>query len=217
MVMFKYLVTIQGMLGCFLPMPAVADEEEAAPAIAEITKVLKRGLKVEIDQKIKADEGGEPVTETSPDSKLTIRCNQTVFRPGDLMELQVSVKDACYLRLFYRDASGQFAQVFPNGVQPECRLEAGEKVKIPGDGAGFKFRVTEPAGDEVLLAVSSPEPFADTENFDFSDRKLFKPFKNLARVNAALRRGFRLEVIGSKRKKSPEQISHVSIGVRVVK
>ena len=64
-----------------------------------------------------------------------------------------------HLLLLDIDAAGKLTQIFPNahsiaGGVPD-RIKAGEPVRLPGSGAGFRFRALPPAGRGLLIAVVS--------------------------------------------------------------
>lgn len=79
------------------------------------------------------------------------------YRIGEEMIVQVRSERAGFLYLFYINAEDQVSIVFPNDRQQDNRIQAGEDVVIPAENAEFRFRVTAPAGDEVLKAVVSEQ------------------------------------------------------------
>lgn len=66
------------------------------------------------------------------------------------------------------------ALFFPNAGRKENFIRGGETVTLPGPQDGFKFRMKEPFGTEIILAVASPVQFSDAENLSFSGSETFK-------------------------------------------
>jgi hypothetical protein len=74
---------------------------------------------------------------------------------GQELKASVLVSKDAYVYLFYQSASGEVHCVFPNSVQQENFVRAGEEVQIPAAGAEFRFRVTPPYGRELLKVVAT--------------------------------------------------------------
>jgi hypothetical protein len=67
-------------------------------------------------------------------------------------------------------------QIFPNAGRTDNFLKGGETVTLPGPGDKFRFRMKEPFGTEIILAVASPVQFTDKENLNFAQGEVFKSF-----------------------------------------
>lgn len=80
--------------------------------------------------------------------------DRTYWDGQELKATVLTSKDA-YVYLFYQSASGGVHCVFPNRVQQENFVRAGEEVQIPAADAEFRFRVTPPYGRELLKAVAT--------------------------------------------------------------
>ena len=96
--------------------------------------------------------------------KLDLKTNGRNFTAGDLLTVQVSADQDCYIRIYYLSADNKVAQIFPNQYQKENAIRKGATVTIPGPTAEFALRMGMPYGNEVLKVVASAEQFTDLEN-----------------------------------------------------
>ncbi len=101
---------------------------------------------------------------------------------GDSVHVSVRSDRAGFLYLFYLQADGETAVLFPNRRQTDNRIEAKRTVPVPEENALFKLRVGLPTGKELLKAIVLPEPLEAEElkQVKFHD---FTPVK-AARVRA---------------------------------
>ena len=80
---------------------------------------------------------------------------------GSPLDIVVESDRSGHLVLIDINAAGEMTQIFPNelslGSGVSGVVRAGEALRLPGDGAGFRFKATPPAGAGVLLAVVSEE------------------------------------------------------------
>ena len=99
-----------------------------------------------------------PVSNAADDVRLSIRPGSRMAI-GDTLSIVVESSRSGFLTLFDIDAAGRLVQIFPNepslrsGV-PE-RITPGRAISLPGEGAGFEFQTTPPAGRGLLVAVVS--------------------------------------------------------------
>jgi len=77
------------------------------------------------------------------------------YAANEEMKVSAVVNRDAYLYLLYQSATGEIQCVFPNCVQADNLIRAGEPVMVPAAGAAFRFRVTAPFGREVLKAVAT--------------------------------------------------------------
>lgn len=84
----------------------------------------------------------------------------------DVLQVTISCGAAGRLRVFQVGGEGTAMQVFPNGVQRDCRVTRGQRLRVPGD-SGFRLLLGPPFGEERLVAILSPGPFLDREHFEW--------------------------------------------------
>ena len=78
--------------------------------------------------------------------------------PGDEMAFTVESDRDGSLLLLDIDAAGNLVQIFPNDFTRAGRagrIAAGDRLSLPGPGAGFRFRAAPPMGSGLLVAVLS--------------------------------------------------------------
>ncbi|MEM0969821.1 MAG: DUF4384 domain-containing protein, partial [Verrucomicrobiota bacterium] len=84
-----------------------------------------------------APESSSPIqSSTSPDAPFTLALNKEVYEQGDLMHIEVEVKQSGYLYIAALWADGGVYLLYPNFLQPrngENLVNAGETLTLPGD------------------------------------------------------------------------------------
>ena len=78
--------------------------------------------------------------------------DQPFYRPRDLVTFNARVSKACHLTLIGVDGEGQAIVLFPNELEPENLVAPSVTVKVPGNEAGYQFRV-DWAGEETVVAI----------------------------------------------------------------
>lgn len=78
--------------------------------------------------------------------------DKPVYRPRDLVTLNVSVDRACHLTLIDVDQDGKAIVLFPNELEQDNLIAPGVTVRIPGAEAGYQFRF-ERSGEEQIIAI----------------------------------------------------------------
>jgi len=125
---------------------------------------------------------------------LRISTDKPSYRKGDLLTVDVRSTEGVYLRLYHLSAERKLQQIFPNAARTDNFIRGGETVTIGSKGRGelrpgeFRFRMKEPFGTEIILAVASPVQFSDKENLTFAAGEVFKGFAE-GDLREAARRG----------------------------
>jgi len=140
--------------------------------------------------------GNEGRVALSDGGKLTVATDKAHYRKGDLMTVKLKSTESVYVRLFHLSANKELTQIFPNAGRSDNLLKGGEAVSLPASGDKFKFRMKEPFGTEIILAVASPVQFNDAENLKFAQGEVFKSFGEKDLRVAAKRgvRGLQVEI-----------------------
>jgi hypothetical protein len=86
-----------------------------------------------------------------------------VYRHGDEMRVSVVSEKAGYLYLLYCDAEGKMYSLFPNHVDQDNRIPAGQPIHVPGPDPKFRLRIGPPFGQEVLKAIVSLAPLGQAQ------------------------------------------------------
>jgi len=121
--------------------------------------------------------------------KLTLTADKAHYQKGDLMTVSVKSTEGIYLRLYHLSADKKLTQIFPNAGRVDNFIQGGKSVTLPGPGDAFRFRMGEPFGTEIILAVASPVQFTDAENLRFAQGEMFKSFGSEHDLRTATTRG----------------------------
>ncbi len=92
---------------------------------------------------------------------LDIRTDRPVYRVGDTVRVIASTERDCRLTLLQLGAGGRSTQLFPNALQRDNLLRAGEVVMIPAPRSAVQFVAHGPAGVENLMAICREEGMPD--------------------------------------------------------
>lgn len=89
-----------------------------------------------------------------PDNEIDIVVwtDKPVYRPRDLVTINISVSKACHLTLIDVDRDGKALVLFPNELHQDNLIAPGVAVRVPGNDAGYQFRL-ERAGEETMVAI----------------------------------------------------------------
>lgn len=183
------LVTLE-MLALF----QVQSEDMVESEVSRVIAPLTRGITVEYSAiKESESESGAVVTATSKDSVIQISANGKIFHTGELINLKVKASEGRFLWLFHKDASGEIRLIYPNKAQQNNWIPANEEISIPPKDASFRFRVNEPYGNEVILAIATKENLTDP-SLIAPESTLFRVFTDSQDVGNAITRGIRVKV-----------------------
>ncbi|MEQ8791508.1 MAG: caspase family protein [Pirellulaceae bacterium] len=78
-----------------------------------------------------------------------------VYQEGDALSVAFQAERDAYLYLLYHQADGAVSLLFPNVAQPDNRIAAKTKARVPADEENFHFRIRGPFGDEALQVLAS--------------------------------------------------------------
>ena len=82
------------------------------------------------------------------------------YRIGETVRLAVEVSEDAYLWVFDTGTSGKVHRIFPNRFEADNFVRGGATATIPGPGSDYDFRVSSPAGRELItvIATTTAEP-----------------------------------------------------------
>lgn len=112
----------------------------------------------------------------SDGGRLTIATDKAHYKKGELLSVKLKSTEGVYVRLYHLSAEKVVTQIFPNAGRTNNFIKGGETVTLPGPGDKFRFRMKDPFGTEIILAVASPVQFADKDNLNFAQGEVFKSF-----------------------------------------
>lgn len=79
---------------------------------------------------------------------------------GETVRLAVKANEDAYVTVLNIGASGKVTQLFPNAMQSDNRVKAGETVEIPGKASGAAITVNGPVGAELIKVIATSKPVA---------------------------------------------------------
>jgi hypothetical protein len=94
---------------------------------------------------------------------ITVDHADGVYRQGELLRLTCRAERDAYLYVLYRQANGETALIFPNGLQPDNQVKAKTPVQLPAQG-DVVYRVQPPLGDELLQVLATEKPLAELQS-----------------------------------------------------
>lgn len=95
---------------------------------------------------------------------------------GENVVLNVKTNRDAYLTIVDVGTSGRVHVIFPNRIQTDNRIRAGEILQVPGRQADFNLEVHGPAGTELIKVIASLDP---APLFRAGDLEPAGPFKAL--------------------------------------
>jgi len=113
---------------------------------------------------------------------------RATYREGEALRLNVRSERDAYVYVLYQQADGKIYQIYPNSVQPDNRVAAGQTVEIPCHDDLFRWIIGPPFGKEVVKVIASEKPMDDLSNVKMRSARFNRvPAKMLARTAAALK------------------------------
>ena len=91
-----------------------------------------------------------------------------VYAKDELLRVSVVSSEDGYLYLFYRDAAGNVAMLYPNRFNKKSTILKNAPIAVPAQDSIFQIRMDAPFGDELLKAVVSKKPLVFFENLDLT-------------------------------------------------
>ena len=92
------------------------------------------------------------------------RCDSRAFRVGDKIDFRLWCKHDGYLRVLVVQSDGAMVPLFPNEYCQDYHVDGGSEFVFPTTEMRFDYRIVEPVGIDVLLAIGSTKLFALDKN-----------------------------------------------------
>lgn len=80
------------------------------------------------------------------------------YHEGEHLSVRVVSEVDAYVYVVYKQADGKAFQIFPNALQNDNRVQAGQAVQIPASDDPFRWQIGPPFGKEVVKVFASKEP-----------------------------------------------------------
>ena len=107
----------------------------------------------------------------------------TTYVAGDAVTLFVKPNRDAYITVLDVGTSGRVTVLFPNGAQPDSRVEAHRTIRIGAAVGGYRLRVHGPIGREVIKVIATDKPL---DLVAFNDSDAVGPFRVLRADGAVI-------------------------------
>ncbi|MCU7845366.1 MAG: DUF4384 domain-containing protein [Candidatus Thiodiazotropha sp. (ex Monitilora ramsayi)] len=108
-----------------------------------------------------------------------------VYRLGESVTLQAEISVNGHLYCFYQPGSGEIVKIFPNRYRPSSRIDAGSRIRIPGNDP-FTIRLEQRQVTEKVLCMASYKDIEERMPHELKEKSL-QPL-SLARLEKIYRR-----------------------------
>jgi hypothetical protein len=160
------------------------DLEDAWALIARLLRVVPPERAVPL---VPLDAARPPVTTTTP-IDLTLYPDLPRYTTGDAIEITVRSNVDCFLTVISIDTAGFGTVIFPNDFVTNNRISAHLSVKIPAQGARYRFRIKDKGRERVVALCTRMEGLADGIRHDFERQRFQELGPYSAFLDAHLRR-----------------------------
>lgn len=124
----------------------------ATPVIANKPAANTSGAKPESSDIVKVSNNSTPFINAWLDRAGTT----PKYKVGDKMVINVSSSVDCNLVVYNYDAQGTLTQIFPNDIQKEGKVRAGQSIQIGGEESPFEYTVSGNGGLERIFVYAYP-------------------------------------------------------------
>jgi hypothetical protein len=167
-------------LSLALPLVVAGLAAGAAPARAETAEEMARDL---IPSQKSIYELGGGTAESEMVVEAWVDRPERIYAVGQQLRVFVRPKQTSYITVLNVGTSGRVAVIFPNFHQRDMQVRAGQTLKIPADGAGWKIDVAGPPGIEVVKVIASREPLNLPEILKVAGATAEQPIFSLGRTS----------------------------------
>ena len=89
---------------------------------------------------------------------ITVWLDKKSYKVGDTLKINFDVDRDLFVRIFIINSVGELTSLFPNPFQTDNQLESGIIYQIPPQNAPFTLYISEPKGEDKIIAFASHEP-----------------------------------------------------------
>lgn len=103
-----------------------------------------------------AEVAPEPPAAPMPSMSLTAAGDKRSFGPGELVQLDIELRNGGYLYCYFEDEQGDIQRFFPNRFEQNNYIEAGTRLRMPGQ-LPFDMVAASSGSDETVACYASRE------------------------------------------------------------
>jgi hypothetical protein len=179
------------LLGAALAQPA-AEEADAARDLTIGQRPIYQFV-----QQHQAQQAQRPASERIPVEAWADRPDAT-YRIGEPVTLHIRPRRDAHITVLNIGTSGRATVLFPNAVQREARVRAGQTLILGGPGAPYSIVPQGPAGVELVQVIASARPLTLAELTRLSQAPQgASPFVSLGRSGEEVARDLAVQVTGT--------------------
>jgi hypothetical protein len=125
----------------------------------------KLTIKAEVVPDEKAIKQNDDAEADNPDMplKVKISTSKKEYTTGEKMKIYLKGNKPFYVRLIYKDASGQLTQLLPNLYRKDNHFNGGVIYEVPTGDDRFEMEVCPPCGEENLIVYASTAPLGEID------------------------------------------------------
>jgi len=97
------------------------------------------------------------------------------YTVGDVVKLTVQVNEDAHVAVFNIGPKGRITQLFPNRLQKESLIKAGQEISVPPKDSATVIKVTGDTGAELIKVVASNRPLKIVSDIATSEGQAFLP------------------------------------------
>ncbi len=172
-----------------------------AQAQSEPENILARDLTIgqrpiyQFVQQHHAEQAQRPTSQRVAVEAWTDRADSS-FRIGDPVTINVRPQHDAYITVLNVGTSGRTTILFPNRMQRESRVRAGQVLTLGGPGAGYSIAPQGPTGIELVEVVATSRPLTLPELNQLTGQPSASPFLSMGRSAEEVTRDLAMQVTG---------------------
>lgn len=91
---------------------------------------------------------------STPPLQLTLALSRSTAVRGDAVTVRATPSATCHLTIISVDTKGRATVIFPSDFDTNNRIEQGKNLRVPADGAGYTFRLSQ-SGRQTFVGLCS--------------------------------------------------------------
>jgi hypothetical protein len=119
------------------------------------------------------------------------------YRIGEPVTISVRPERDAHITVINIGTSGRATVLFPNTIQPDSRVRAGQTISLGAPGAGYNIVPQGPAGVELVQVIATTRPLTLAELNRMGSQQGASPFTSLGRSGDELVRDLAVQLSGA--------------------
>jgi hypothetical protein len=120
-----------------------------------------------------------------------------IYRIGEPVTISVRPDRDAHITVLNIGTSGRTTVLFPNTIQRDSRVRAGQTISLGGPGAGYNIVPQGPAGVELVQVIATTRPLTLVELNQIGAQQGASPFVSLGRSGEEVARDLAVQLTGA--------------------